>query len=188
MRRLALLLPIITLTLTSLACNTILPPRPEVVWDTDPTALIVRYDTCCGMLYDPNGIPTYQLWGDGRMLWVSTDSNNVRHVYTATLTPDQMKALLQKFVDDGFFGLRDSYGPNYQVYDAPSTCLSLTLTSLSKNVCDLMGNAPDKFYELADALTAGVAGSDYIPPRAFLQASPTNYAGTQALFQWPAQS
>jgi hypothetical protein len=187
MRR-PLLLPLAFLTLALLACNTLFPPRPAITWDTDPTALIVRDDTCCGMMYDPNGLPTLQLWGDGRMLWVTFDSNNVRHVYTATLTTAQMTALLQKFVDAGFFGFKDSYEPPYQVYDAPNTCLSVTLSTLGKTVCDLMGNAPAKFYDLEADLTNGVTPTEYIPTTGFLTASQINGVPSGVNFQWPAEA
>ena len=187
MRR-QLLCPIVALTLALLACNTLLPPRPEVDWDTDPQALVVSADTCCGMLYDPNGIPTARLWGDGRLIWVAVESSGARRVLTAALTTDQMKALLQRFVDSGFFGWQDSYRPSYEVYDAPSTCLHVALQSASKSVCDLMGNAPAAFYELLDGLAAGLTETNYVPTRAYLQANPVGSASLAPVLQWPADS
>lgn len=189
MRR-PLWLPLTAVTLALLACNTLMPPRPPVAWDNSPDAVVIHNDTSGGMLYDPNGIPDAQIWGDGRLIWVAGDpnGNGGRKVFTGTLTQAQMTTLLQKFVDAGFFGFRDYYEPNAQVYDAPSTCLSVALTSQTKNVCDLMGNAPDKFYELEQALTENVSASEYIPTQGYLTAEPTNAVPNVALVVWPAET
>jgi hypothetical protein len=189
MRRL-LLVPFSFLTLALLACNTLFPPKPPVAWDTSPDVLIIRNDTSGGMMYDPNGMPDVQIWGDGHMVWVANDpnGNGGRKVFTATLTPAQMTALLQKFVDGGFFGLKDFYEPNAQVYDAPSTCLYVNLSSVSKSVCDQMGNAPAKFYELERELTNNVTAADYIPAQGYLTAIPFDSTPNNSQMEWPAQS
>src|SRR5688500_299185 len=114
------------LILASLACNTLIPPRPEVNWDTRPEALIVRGTFCCGfvpeMVYQ-NYIPDVQIWGDGRMIWTQNGSaTNQRRVLEAYLSPNEMTQLLQRAVDDGFFGWQDSYA-DYSVTDMPSQCL-----------------------------------------------------------------
>src|SRR5262249_31323893 len=150
--------------------------------------LVLSADTCCGMLYDPNGIPTARLWGDGRMIWSSVDSGGARQVWTAALTTAQMKALLQKFVDAGFFGWKDSYQPAYQVYDAPSTCINVQLQRTTKSVCDLMNNAPSQFWDLLTGLTDGLTATAFAPGRAYLQAHPFDTYSGSPVIQWPADS
>src|SRR5574341_1096981 len=93
-----------------LACNTLFPPRPEVRWEADPNTLVISADTCCGMLFDPNGIPDARLWGDGRLIWVEYDGSK-RRVVSAALTAAEMTSLLQIFVEAGFFGWKDYYAP-----------------------------------------------------------------------------
>lgn len=186
MRR-PLLLPLTLLSLAILACNTLLPPKPPVDWDTSATAVVLRADICCGMLYEPNGIPDVQVWGDGRIIWVETGPGPGRRVLTAQLTTIEIKTQLQAFVDAGFFGWRDSYEPAQPVYDAPSDCVSVTLKSASKTVCDMMGNPPAAFNTLQNGLTQGLNGTNFVPARGYLQATSAG-AQTSGVPQWPAQA
>src|SRR6185503_11389969 len=116
------LVPAFCLLAPLLACNTLFAPRPEVKWDTAPGSRVISADTCCGMLYDPNGIPDAQLWGDGRLIWTEY-TGPARRVLSAGLTSDEATSLVQSFVDAGFFGWKDHYDTGGIVYDAPSTCI-----------------------------------------------------------------
>jgi hypothetical protein len=125
------------------------------------------------MLYEPNALYVARLWGDGRLLWTVYDSVGARQVYVATLTPDAMSALLDDFVAAGFFGWKDHYSPG-TVYDAPSTCLRLTLLSAGHMVCETVSGAPVRFRELFSAMVAGAgqSGSPYVPERGYLILQP----------------
>ena len=184
------------LVLAGLACNTLVPPRPEVNWDTRPEARIVRGTFCCGfvpeMVYQ-NYIPDVQIWGDGRMIWTqSSSANGQRRVLEAQLTPGEMTQLLQRAVDDGFFGWKDNYA-DYSVTDMPSQCLSIELSSVSKSVCEYYTGAPKAFHTLYAYLAdgAGLSGADFVPTRGYLKSELQNYGGQPAppvSLQWPADS
>src|SRR6185295_2367504 len=106
---------------------------------------------CCGLVpitLVQNYIPDVQIWGDGRMVWTqSSSTGNQRRVLEAHLTPEQMTGVLQRAVNDGFFGWKDSYA-DYTVTDYPSQCLVITLTSTSKTVCEYFKGAPKAFHTL----------------------------------------
>src|SRR5262245_37055470 len=133
----------VLLLLPSLACNTLFPPRPPVEWNAVANNVVLQASSGGGMLYDPNPMPFAQLRGDGRFIWVEGSSSG-RRVKVANLTTDQVRQLLQTIVDAGFFGWKDSYSPGV-VYDAPATCLTVSLSSGSKSVCEMVSGAPAKF-------------------------------------------
>jgi hypothetical protein len=163
----------------------------DVRWDPSPTALVIRYyspHTTAGLAgaYDRRYyIPEVQVWGDGRILWVSQEGAR-RRVLEGRLTPEQMRALLRRTLDAGFFGWEDEYhtlgGNSY-----PRMVLSVSLVGRSKEVTE-HGGAPDAFYELVELLTggAGAAGNDYVPVRGYLTAVPEP-VGAHAP-QWPDAS
>jgi len=189
-------LVLIILFITQLACNTLVPPRPEGTWDPRPEALIVRGTFCCGFVPEmvvQNYIPDVQIWGDGRMIWTQTGSaNNQRRVLEAYLTPDEMTQLLQRAVNDGFFGWQDNYA-DYSVTDMSSQCLAIELSSVRKSVCEYYQGAPKAFHTLYAYLAggAGMSGADFVPTRGYLTAYSQNYGGqppTTVNFHWPADS
>lgn len=183
---------LISLLLGTLACNTLLPPRPAVEWDSAPDRLIVQAYTGGGMLYEPNAMPDARLWGDGRLVWVTYTGSGARQVFTATLTPDEMRALLASFVDAGFFGWDDHYSPGI-VYDAPSTCLNVTLLSEVKSVCETLSGAPRAFGRLYSEVAGGAGHANtaalLVPQRGFLSVTPIGPAlpsGNAVTAEWPA--
>lgn len=174
------------LLLTALACNTLLPPRPPIEWNAAPEAVIAEAHTGGGMLYEPNLTYHARLWGDGRLIWTEYDGQGGRALFITTLPMGDMTALLQEFVDAGFFGWDNTYSPGL-VYDAPSTCLRVSLASLSHSVCEVLEGAPSQFGPLYARLASGAGGqaSPYIPERAYLSLSPAG--PTAATFPWPAE-
>jgi hypothetical protein len=159
-----------------------------VRWDTNPTASIIRYyspHTTAGLAgaYDHNYyIPEVQVWGDGRIIWVVRD-RAARRVLECLLTTEQMKALIQRIVDSGFFGWKDKY---YTLggYSYSAMRLSVNLVGQSKEVYE-HGGAPDAYYELAQFLTsgAGCAGDDYVPKLGYLTAVAEPIEANMA--RWP---
>jgi hypothetical protein len=183
------------LALAALACNTLAPPRPAVAWDTDPEAVVLSATFCCGLAPSwvaENYIPDVQIWGDGRIVWVEKNAAGGQRVLTGTLTPDQLTALLQQYVDAGFFGWDSNYG-DYSITDGASQCVSVQLLSTGKQVCEYFTGAPAPFHQLVSAAAsgAGAPGVEYVPSRAYVMIYPQDYAmpptGDEYLM-WPADS
>jgi hypothetical protein len=180
----------VLLILPALACNTLFPPRPTVEWNAAVNNVVIEASSGGGMLYDPNPMPFAQLRGDGRLIWVEGGDSG-RRVKVANMTTDQVRQLLQTIVDDGFFGWKDSYSPGI-VYDAPSTCLTVSLTSGSKSVCETVSGAPAKFHDLLSRLGsgAGATGADFVPERGYLKVTPLGSgpaAGGPSVVAWPSR-
>lgn len=183
---------LISLISLALACNTLAPPRPPIEWDTSAGTVIVLADTGGGMLYEPNAVSDAVLYGDGTLRWVTYASGGARQVYVATLTADEVRAVLADFVDAGFFGWDPHYSPGL-VYDAPSSCLHVTLASGVHSVCETLSGAPRAFGRLYQALASGAghSGSPYVPARGFLRVTdlgPTPPGGSAPFAEWPAAS
>lgn len=178
------------ISLVSLACNTLAPPRPPLEWDTSGGTVIALADTGGGMLYEPNAMADAVLYGDGTLRWVTYASGRARQVQVATLTPDEVRAVLAGFVDAGFFGWDPHYSPGL-VYDAPSSCLHVTLSSGVHSVCETLSGAPRAFWRLYSDLAAGAGatGTPYMPARGYLRVTdfgPTPPGGNATFAEWPA--
>lgn len=182
------------LILPTLACSTLLPPRPEVSWDTQADAMIIQGTYCCGLVPEMvalNYIPDVTVWGDGRVVWTTYDAEQ-RLVLEGRLTREALRALLQGAVDDGFFGWENSYA-DYSVTDLASQCLTIRLTSETKTVCEYYQGAPEAFHKLYAQLAggAGAVGAEYQPARGYLTARRLNNfdaAQTPVTAQWPADA
>ena len=169
--------------------------RTEPSWNTAPDALIVSATLCCGYVHKlvrENYIPDALIWGDGRIIWTQSTNSGERRVLEGYLTPDQMDALLQRVVADGFFDWQDKY-VTYTRTDAAHKCLSVQLGQRSKQVCEYIEGAPQAFHDLyADIATgAGVAGAEYVPELGYLTAYPldfSNQPAPQVELKWPADS
>lgn len=150
-------------------------PRPEVAWNHDPNTLIISGTFCCGFttpLVPLNYIPDFQVWGDGRYVWVVYSSDNTsRQVMQGQLTEEQLTTLLQKMVDTGFFGWEDRYA-NEMVADLADKCMTVHLESASKTVCEYAEGAPEAFHTFYNNFAKGneVAGTEYLPTQGFLTA------------------
>jgi hypothetical protein len=177
------------LALAALACNTLVPPRPAVEWDPAADSLVVEASSAGGMLPDFNYVPAARLWGDGRLVWSAFNSNGGRTVQTRMLTPDEMRALIVRIENEGFFGWNDQYSPGV-VYDAPITCLRVSLTTASKSVCEILSGAPAGFDRLFAELGSGVgqAGTDFVPERGFLTVTRRESGPADTATDWPAET
>jgi hypothetical protein len=180
---------LIALALATLACNTLMPPRPAVEWNPAADSLVVEASSAGGMLPDFNYVPAARLWGDGRLVWSTFNSNSGRSVQTRTLTTDEMRALLVRIENEGFFGWNDQYSPGV-VYDAPITCLRVSLTSTSKSVCEMISGAPAGFDRLFAELGggAGQAGTDFLPERGYLTVTRLQSGSDEQGTDWPAET
>jgi hypothetical protein len=188
-----LLVVCFALALAAVACQALATPGPEVKWDASADKVIIRATFCCGLVpqgYAENYIPDVQVWGDGRILWAQTGSSGERRVREGHLTESELKALLERMVDDGFFGWEDNYA-DYTVTDMPSQCLSVELAGKTKSVCEYYKGAPEAFHQLYDHIAggAGTTGADFAPTKAFLTAAPRTFSGpVQPDLHWPADS
>lgn len=151
-------------------------PRPvDLTWNHDPNTLIVSGTFCCGFtmpIVPLNYIPDFQIWGDGRYVWVVFSADNTsRQVLEGQLTEEQMTALLQKFVDAGFFEWKDRFA-NELVSDMADQCIKVNLESTSKAVCEYYEGAPEEFHTLYDELAkgSGLTGTEFVPSRGYLTA------------------
>jgi hypothetical protein len=136
-----------------------------------------------------NYIPDAQIWGDGRIIWVEHTDSGERRVLEGRLAPNQMRALLQRVVDDGFFSWQDYY-VNRTVADAPEQCLSIELERRSKKVCEYFEGAPQAFHDLYAYIAQGaeVTGTDYMPETGLLKANPLHFPeqfSPPVDWQWP---
>lgn len=181
------------LLFSQLACNTLFPPKPEIEWDTDPEALVIRASFGGGLVpqnFALNAVPDAQVWGDGHIIWVDYDTNGVRRVFEGELTPAQLETFLSRVVNAGFFGWENVYA-NPDVYDAGTQCLAIHLTSESKTVCEYFEGAPRAFHELYNEVAGGLAveGSDYIPARGYLTTLVVGDLYSQPVaLHWPVDS
>jgi len=183
--------PAMMALLAALACNTLLPPRPELKWDTSPDAVIIETYVTGGMMpinYQMNSIPEARVWGDGRILWVEWEGGG-RRVLEGRLAEAEMRALLQKISDAGFFGWENFYQPRGRIYDAATTTLTVNLLNTRKSVSEYFSGAPAKFHELTAYLSAGAGatGADFTPVRAYLTALPVGDPSIKADYVWPEE-
>jgi hypothetical protein len=152
------------------------PSPPDVAWDPSPEALVVRATLCCGFvpaIIPLNYIPDGQIWGDGSVLWVERSETGARQVLEGRLATEALRALLQRSVDEGFFGWQDRYAVD-TIADLPDQCLFVALLDRQKQVCEHYRGAPQAFHELYDEVARGVGavGSPYRPTRGYLTAHP----------------
>lgn len=187
-------LALLALGLATLACSTVLPPRPEITWDSDPAAVVLQATNCCGFVpYEValNYIPDATLWGDGRLVWVAYDPDGQRRVLEGRLAPDEQRAFLDRIAAAGFFGWNSNYG-DYSVTDLASRCLAVRLTATRHQVCEYYRGAPAAFHALytAAAQGAGAAGADFIPERGYVTAYPLTGVDPAALTVrlWPSDA
>ncbi len=124
-----------------------------------------------GVTYDPNYfIPEAQVWGNGRSIWVEDAHAYPRRVLMGQPATDQMKSLLQRVVDAGFFDWDDRYGIGGSTHQPRR--LMINVRGHPKEVVAYDGTAPGAFFELIDILShgAGTNGSEFIPARGYLTA------------------
>jgi hypothetical protein len=168
-------------------------PSPQVNWDSSPEALIVSVTNCCGFTPEfvtLNYIPEAQIWGDGRMIWTQFEEGKGREVLQGTLTSEQMTALLQEAVDEGFFGWEEMYTSPMAPSDMPTKCIAIQLMDESKKVCEYYEGAPEAFHtfyeNMGDGL--GLSGEDYIPGRGYLKSYPNPGDGGAEIPEWDPQA
>ncbi len=169
-------------------------PAAEAIWKNDPQEIVIRGTFCCGFstpVAPLNYIPDFQIWGDGRYIWVEYREDGSRVVWQAQLSQDQLKGILEDAIQAGFFDWKERY-ENNTVADFADKCLSVQLESQSKKVCEYFEGAPQAFHDLYDRLASGMGmkGSEFVPERAYLVSYPVAEFSAMPLSEndviWPA--
>lgn len=157
------------------SCNVLQPP-PDLTWDHDPEAVIIK--TTDGGGLEPlaaarNRIPDGVVFGDGRIIWTTFEDGR-RQVRQGQLSEDEMMTLLETFADKGFWRLDDFYRPREEVFDSSTTRLTVNLISENKSVGEYHNGAPRVFDELVGLVSsgAGAEGDTYMPQMGYLSIMP----------------
>jgi len=152
--------------------------HPKAEWDTSPDNVVISYDAFGEIDY--GYIPDFRVWGDGRIVWVERDQNFTRKVYEGYLSQNQLKEIIEQFVDAGY----------YKWFGGGNSSVNISiglLTSYKQNSFD----ANEKISQLAEYLAsgAGVKANNFIPTIGYLYVFPveeTEYKNTKFTpVEWP---
>ena len=181
-----------------LAYGRLRQPRPTVAWNTDPDVVVLRAKLCCAFMSNyslDNTLAEAVIWGDGRIIWTEwPDDFSWRRVLTGQLTLDQLRALLQQYVEAGFFDWDEHYSPDMPMSDLAEQCVQVSLTSATHQVCEYERGAPADFHRLYDIATsgAGATGADYVPTKGnviiYPEASFWHVPKPEDAVVWPAEA
>ncbi|MEZ4590664.1 MAG: hypothetical protein R3D55_05900 [Chloroflexota bacterium] len=138
----------------------------ELAWNPDPEALIIQAFADIGGSAPTaaliNQLFVAQVWGNGRITWVTWTDDFQRQVWQGQLSEAAMTDLLETIDDKGFFRLRARYAPRENVMDGSTIGIKVYLLARSQEVSEYVSGAPDKFHELFDLLISG-AGAEGVP-------------------------
>ncbi len=148
---------------------------PALTYAADPARLIISGTFCCGFTtpqFVANYLPDFQIWGDGRYLWVETSEDGTRRVLEARLDPERVLAFLQRATDEGFFAMDDRY-EDLSISDQADKCITITLEAQTKSVCEYHAGAPEGFHRLYTYLASGGEneGTPFVPELGYLTAT-----------------
>lgn len=147
-------------------------PIPDLSWDPAGPLPLISGTFCCGFTsaeYVRNYVPEFQVWGDGRYIWVSHAEDGSRTVMESRLGAEELSAVLSRTASDGFFGWKERYA-NDAVADVADKCITIRLLRVEKQVCEYYEGAPPAFHRLFEDLAGGLdqKGHAYFPTRGFL--------------------
>ncbi len=179
--------------------------QPKLEWDASPEAILIKHTD---PIQFPGLLPTWQdermdnylpegvVFGDGRVQWVEYfygGEITSRHVFEGYLDPEQIRDLLLRFVDSGFFSWKDQYSGSFHEDGPPSQVLTVNLHEQAKSVVVNNAQPPQGFHELVKLIStgAGAIGYEYIPAQAFfcayLQMIDWNEEQGIQVIHWPAE-
>ncbi len=144
--------------------------HPKAEWGTSSDNVVISFEPGIEEI-DYGYIPDFRVWGDGHIIWVEYDSNHTRTVFEGYLSQDNLKKLIGKFVDAGFFDWFEYGG---------SSISSIRIQLLNRNQLNVL-DANKEISELVDYLKsgAGVSRKEFIPTVGYLYVFPiteTEYA------------
>jgi hypothetical protein len=155
--------------------------HPKAEWDTSPDNVVISYDMFGEIDY--GYIPSFRVWGDGYIVWVKHDQNFTRKVYEGYLSQNQLKEIIEQFIDAGFykwFGNKNSSSINISID---------LLTGYKQNSFDANG----KLSQLVEYLEsgAGVDAKEFFPTVGYLYVFPiekTEYFNRKVNpYPWPQE-
>jgi hypothetical protein len=83
-------------------------------WSRDPNAIVVRLDSQA-LRADPafvlNSIPPCTVWGDGRVVWSTTDGNGSEEILEARADDAAIRTFLEDVINRGFYTWEDELAP-----------------------------------------------------------------------------
>jgi hypothetical protein len=83
-------------------------------WSRDPNTIVVRLDSQA-LRADPvfvlNSIPPCTVWGDGRIVWTTTDGNGSEDVLEARADEATVRTFLEDIINRGFYTWEDELAP-----------------------------------------------------------------------------
>jgi hypothetical protein len=151
-------------------------PTPATGWiapDGAPAALILRYwgpERQPGPYSAPNLIPPLQLWADGRIVWLASETPYYERVMMeGRLPPDVMQTLLQQVIASGFGTWDTRYA---EAAPLPVTYLVIDLPDAAPKQVAVSTQGPPGFQALLETILAlpeqAVDVRGYVPERAYL--------------------
>ncbi len=162
-RGLFLGLAILTFTLTGCFHDGL--DLDTIDWDRSSETEVISASFCCGFttfLFVQNYIADATVWGDGRIIWTSTDESGLRSVWEGFLSSDELVNLVRDAAQKGFFGWKDLY-EDRRIADVATQCLNITLLTLEKSVCEYYQGAPAAFHTIFDHLASGAGVQNFGP-------------------------
>lgn len=179
-----------SLSVAALSCSALVSPVPALEWDTSSHHRLIEYACYGGLVptgYYDNYIPPVRIRGDGSAVWW-VDEGSARHVMEAILTQEELRAVVARVAEAGFFGWRDSYESTEVIYDGSDCRLSVALASGEKTVWVRAGaESPDGYADLLTWLRtgAGAVGHDFVPTHGWLRAIPVDATDAPPALVWP---
>lgn len=129
-------------------------------WDRTPEGRMISFDPGTSEI-DYSYIPDFQVWGDGRIIWVERAEDWSRRVLEGHLSEAQLNDLRNRLSGAGFFNPLQVDG-QYPM----NGYLRLKLGN-GASVNKAVGSQNTSVFDLANHLRkgAGVTGTDYVPVR-----------------------
>lgn len=140
----------------------------DLSYDPSPDKLVVQVSTSGG-LPTPwvDNVPSFRLWGDGRVVKVPADSKQVALV-EGKLEEKAVEDLLKQIEEAGFFDLKNMYRDD-RVMDGVTTTVAVNLDSQKKAVSNYMADVP-AFAKTVETINNFPVGEthDYVPETGYL--------------------
>ena len=155
--------------------------HPKAEWDTSPDSVIISFQPGIGEI-DYGYIPDFRVWEDGYIVWVEYGFDYTRRVFEGHLSQNDLKELIEKFVDAGFF--------HWFEYGGTSVS-SISIQLLHRNQINAL-DANKEILRLVDYLKsgAGVDRKEFFPTIGYLAILPieeTSYKNLdiEPKYSWP---
>ena len=157
-------------------------------WDTAPDALIVRLDT-----YDDdaspaetlNGLPPCTVWGDGRVVWTTSDALTGETLLEARIDEDTLRGFVESIIGRGFYTWEDE--PLVSLDATPELqAITLALYGDVRTVRRVTNWPQDSFNRILDECRRLSATPVLVMPSAgWVSAYPITLDSSRPSWPWP---